>query len=86
MIKFTTKLFLILAATLLPTGVWGDNVINVTQASNFGETTTDANGTYYTLQNEKTYILQNDIVLYKGLWHWRYHYGWKEQFVRWRHL
>ncbi len=63
MIKFTTKLFLILAATLLPTGVWGDNVINVTQASNFGETTTDANGTYYTLQNEKTYILQNDIVL-----------------------
>ena len=23
MIKFTTKLFLILAATLLPTGVWG---------------------------------------------------------------
>ena len=63
MIKFTTKLFLILAATLLPTGVWGDNVINVTQASNFGETTTDANGTYYTLQNGKTYILQYDIVL-----------------------
>ena len=26
MIKFTTKLFLILAATLLPTGVWADNV------------------------------------------------------------
>ena len=26
MIKFTTKLFLILAATLLPTGVWADDV------------------------------------------------------------
>ena len=25
MIKFTTKLFLILAATLLPTGVWGED-------------------------------------------------------------
>ena len=59
MIKFTTKLFLILAATLLPTGVWGDNVINVTHASDFG---TQSSG-YYSLTSGNTYTLQEDIIL-----------------------
>ena len=58
MIKFTTKLFLILAATLLPTGVWGEDK-NVYSASDFG---TLSSG-YYSLTNGNTYTLQEDIIL-----------------------
>lgn len=63
MIKFTSKLFLILAASLLPTGVWADDVINVTQASDFGATTTDYYSAYYTLEDGKTYNLTATIEL-----------------------
>ena len=58
MIKFTTKLFLILAATLLPTGVWGEDK-NVYSASDFG---TLSSG-YYSLTSGNTYTLQADINL-----------------------
>ena len=46
MIKFTTKLFLILAATLLPTGVWGGTVYSLPAAVNGVKTLAD-NTTYY---------------------------------------
>lgn len=57
MIKFTTKLFLILAATLLPTGVWGDNV-EVNNTVKFG-TLTDGK---YTLVGGNTYTLSESVT------------------------
>ena len=57
MIKFTTKLFLILAATLLPTGVWGEDV-QVDNTVKFG-TLTDGK---YTLVGGNTYILIENIT------------------------
>lgn len=57
MIKFTTKLFLILAATLLPTGVWGEDV-GVNNTVKFG-TLTDGK---YTLVDGNTYTLSESVT------------------------
>ena len=57
MIRFTTKLFLILAATLLPTGVWGED-INVNNTNKFG-TLTDGK---YTLVHGNTYTLSESVT------------------------
>ncbi len=57
MIKFTTKLFLILAASLLPTGVWGED-ISVNNTNKFGDLVDGK----YTLVGGNTYTLSQSVT------------------------